>query len=66
MVGGSSLGRQLLKAGLVDESQIGIMPSLLGERQRLFQYLEGTQIILKRIRLVETGQRTDIWFTVQT
>jgi dihydrofolate reductase len=65
VVGGKNVGRQLLKAGLVDELQIGIMPSLLGEGRRLFEFLEGTQIILKKTRLVETGQRTDLWFTVQ-
>jgi len=65
VVGGPNVGRQLLKAGLMDELQIGIMPILLGEGQRLFEYLEGMQIRLKKTRLVETGQRTDIWFTVQ-
>ena len=65
VVGGPNVGQQLLKAGLVDELQIGIMPVLLGEGQRLFESLEGTQIRLKKTRLVETGQRTDIWFTVQ-
>jgi riboflavin biosynthesis pyrimidine reductase len=60
VVGGPNVGRQLLKAGLVDELQIGIMPSLLGEGQRLSEFLEGTQIILKKTRLVETGQRTDL------
>lgn len=65
VVGGPNVGRQLLKAALVDELQIGIMPILLGEGQRLFEYLKGTQIILKKTRLVETVERTDIWFTIQ-
>lgn len=59
------VGQQLLKAGLVDELQIGIMPILLGEGQRLFDHLEGMQLMLKKTRVVETDQRTDIWFTVQ-
>jgi dihydrofolate reductase len=41
VVGGPNVGQQLLKAGLVDELQIGIMPILLGEGQRLFEQLEG-------------------------
>jgi hypothetical protein len=49
----------------VDELQIGIMPVLLGNGQRLFEYLEGMVIALQKTRHVETGQRTDIWFTVQ-
>lgn len=65
VVGGPSVGQQLLKAGLVDELQIGIMPVLLGEGQRLFEHLEGMQIVLKKTRVVETGQRTDMWFTIE-
>ncbi|MDT9724582.1 dihydrofolate reductase [Xylanibacillus composti] len=65
VVGGPSVGRQLLKAGLVDELEIGIMPILLGEGKRLFEFMEGMQIVLKKTKVVETGQRTDIWFTVQ-
>jgi dihydrofolate reductase len=65
VLGGPNVGQQLLKAGLVDELQIGIMPVLLGNGQRLFEYLEGMVIALQKTRLVETGQRTDIWFTVQ-
>jgi hypothetical protein len=41
------------------------MPILLGKGQRLFEYCEGMQIVLKKTRLVETGQRTDIWFAIQ-
>jgi len=64
VVGGPNVGLQLLKAGLVDELQIGTMPILLGEGQRRFECLEGLQIMLMKTRLVETGQRTDIWFTI--
>ena len=64
VVGGPNIGQQLLRAGLIDELQIGIMPTLLGEGQRLFEALEGLQIKLRKTRIVETGQRTDIWFTV--
>lgn len=64
-VDGPSVGLQLLKAGHVNELQIGMMPILLGKGQRLFEQLEGMLIMLKKTELVETGQRTDIWFTVQ-
>lgn len=65
VVGGPNVGRQMLKAGLVDELQIGIMPILLGTGLRLFENLEGMQNVLKKTKIVETGQRTDIYFTVQ-
>lgn len=64
VVGGPNVGQQLLKAGLVDELQIGIIPVLLSGGRQLFEHLEGMQIILNKTRLVETGQRTDIYFTV--
>jgi len=41
------------------------MPVLLADGQRLFEYLRGTHLLLKKRRLVETGLRTDLWFTVQ-
>ncbi|GGD60479.1 hypothetical protein GCM10010911_17970 [Paenibacillus nasutitermitis] len=58
------VGGPNVKAGLVDELQIGIMPILLGKGQRHFEHLEDMQIMLKKTKIVETGQRTDIWFTV--
>lgn len=64
VVGGVSIGRQLLKAGLVDELQIGIMPILLGRGQRLFEELEELPITLTKTRVIETGARTDLFFTV--
>ncbi len=64
VVGGPNIGQQLLMKGLVDELQIDIMPVLLGNGQRLFEHLEGLQIELKRTKLIETDQRTSMWFTV--
>ncbi|MEJ8304010.1 dihydrofolate reductase family protein [Saccharibacillus sacchari] len=65
VVGGVSIGQQLLKAGLVDELQIGIMPLLLGSGQRLFDGLGELPITLEKTRVVETGARTDIFFAVK-
>ena len=65
VVGGPNVGRQLLNDGLVDELQIGVMPCLLGAGQRLFEYLDAMPILLEKTRLVETGQRTELWFSVQ-
>ncbi|WP_172200474.1 dihydrofolate reductase family protein [Saccharibacillus qingshengii] len=64
VVGGVSIGRQLLRAGLVDELQVGIMPMLLGRGQRLFEELEELPITLTKTRLIETGARTDLFFAV--
>ncbi len=64
VVGGPNVLQQLLKAGLVDELDISIMPVLLGEGQRLFEHLEGVQLRLTKTKLTDMGQRTNIRFTV--
>jgi dihydrofolate reductase len=46
VVGGASIDRQLLEAGLVDELWISVVPVLLGEGVRLFNGIGGTQILL--------------------
>lgn len=65
VVGGASIGQQLLREGLVDELQIGIMPVLLGKGLRLFEHLSELPIHLEKKQIVETGPRTDIWFEVR-
>jgi dihydrofolate reductase len=62
VVGGPSVVQQLLRMGLLDELQIGIMPVLLGKGLRLFDHLEDLEIGFEKIRMRETGPRTDIWF----
>jgi dihydrofolate reductase len=37
VIGGANTTQQLIKAGLVDEIQVGIMPLLIGEGLRLFE-----------------------------
>lgn len=65
VVGGADTAQQCLKAGLVDEIEIGIMPVLLGGGLRFFEYLTDEQIQLEKIRLLESsGGRTDIYFRV--
>ncbi|QDH20352.1 dihydrofolate reductase family protein [Saccharibacillus brassicae] len=66
VVGGPDVGMQLLGAGLVDELQIGITPIVLGKGTRLFDRLSGLPITLRKTRVVETGQRTDLFFDVGT
>ncbi len=64
VVGGPDIGRQLLRAGLVDELDIDIMPILLGEGLRLFDGIGSEPIALERVRVFESGQRTTIRFRV--
>ena len=65
VVGGASVIQQCLKAGLVDELEITLIPVLLGDGLRLFEHLEDAQIRLEKIKVVELpGGGTDILFRV--
>lgn len=65
IVGGVNTIQQCLKAGLVDELQIDLMPVILGNGLRLFEHLENTQIRLEKIKVVEIpGGGLDISYRV--
>jgi dihydrofolate reductase len=53
IVGGADVIQQCLKAKLIDELQIDLMPVLLGDGLRLFEHLETEQIHLKKVRVIE-------------
>ena len=64
VIGGANTAQQCIKAGLLDEIQIGIMPVLLGEGLRFFEPLANEQMELERTRVFESPTRTDLWFRV--
>ena len=64
VVGGANTAQQCLRAGLVDEIHIGIVPVLLGEGLRFFEPLANEQLELERTRVFESPTRTDLWFRV--
>ena len=64
VVGGANTGQQLLKAGLVDELHIDIMPVLLCEGLRLFEHLGAEPIELEKIEVTEEAARTSLKFRV--
>jgi dihydrofolate reductase len=65
IVGGARVIQQCLKAGLIDELQIGISPVLLGDGLRLFENLENESIQLEKVKVVEwAGGITEIRFRV--
>ena len=61
---GASIDQQCLRAGLVDEIMIHVVPILLGEGIRLFDHLGGRSIELKRTAIVSTGEVTSLRFRV--
>jgi dihydrofolate reductase len=65
IVGGANLIQQCLKAGLIDELQIGISPVVLGDGLRLFDHLENENIQLEKVKVVEwPGGIAEIRFRV--
>ena len=65
VVGGANTIQQIIKAGLFDEIQLGIMPVLLGEGLPLFEQLAISEIKLEKIGIIESvAGRTDLKFRV--
>ncbi|HLW01906.1 MAG TPA: dihydrofolate reductase family protein [Ktedonobacterales bacterium] len=64
VVGGAQTAQQCLRAGLVDEIHIGVVPVLLGGGLRFFEPRDDTQVELQRTRVFESPTRTDLWFRV--
>ena len=62
--GGANIIRQYLKAGLLDEMQIHLIPILLGNGIRLFKDLDPEGIELRRANSIETPGATHLRFSV--
>lgn len=62
--GGAKIVQQYLKAGLVDEMQIHLIPVLLGEGVRLFEHMGRERIELRLTRTIETPGATHLRFAV--
>jgi dihydrofolate reductase len=64
--GGANIIQEYLKAGLLDEMQIHVVPVLFGDGTRLFEDLGGRRIELKRTSTVDTPGATHFRFSVLT
>jgi dihydrofolate reductase len=64
VVMGADTARQALKAGLVDEIQLQLVPVFLGDGTRLFDDLGANLIALTRTRLLESPLVTHLRFRV--
>jgi dihydrofolate reductase len=64
VVGGASTVRQCLRAGLVDELHVDIMPLLLTGGVRLFDQLGERPIHLEKLEVSQVGLRTMFRFRV--
>jgi dihydrofolate reductase len=64
--GGANIIDEYLKAGLLDEMQIHVIPVLFGDGTRLFEDLGGLRIELKRTSTIENSGATHLRFSVPT
>jgi dihydrofolate reductase len=62
--GGASVAQQYLKAGLIDEMQIHLVPVLLGDGTRLFEDLGDASVGLECIRSVAAPGVTHLTYRV--
>ena len=61
---GANTAQQFLSAGQLDEIQINLIPTLLGDGVRLFDRLAPNQIELERTRVIESSGATHLRFRV--
>jgi len=62
LAGGANIAQQYLKAGLIDEMQIHVVPILLGDGARLLDNLGGAEIELECTRVVEAPGVTHLTY----
>jgi dihydrofolate reductase len=63
--GGANVAQQYLKAGLIDEMRVSVVPVLLGDGTRLFDNLAGAKVELECIRAVEAPGVTHLTYRVR-
>jgi len=64
LAGGASVAQQYLKAGLIDEMELHVVPVLLGAGARLFDNIEGAKAELECTRVVEARGVTHLTYRV--
>jgi dihydrofolate reductase len=64
VMGGADIAQQFLRAGLLDEIQIHLVPVLFGSGIRLFEHLGNEHIQLETIEVIKTAEATHLRFRV--
>ncbi len=61
--GGADVAQQYLKAGLLDELQLNVVPVLLGDGARLFDNLDGAEVELTPVQVVDAPGVTHLRYS---
>jgi dihydrofolate reductase len=64
VMGGAEIGQQFIRAGLVDEISIHLVPVLFGSGTRMFENLGGEHIQLESAGVIETPEATHLRFRI--
>ena len=62
---GASIAQRMLRAGLLDEIQIHLVPVLLGEGVRLFEHLGAEHIELEPVAVRQGNEVTHLRYRVR-
>jgi len=62
--GGANVAQQFLKAGLIDEIHLHIVPILICEGIRLFEHLDDKQIKLEKVSMIDIPDVTHLQYRV--
>jgi dihydrofolate reductase len=65
VMGGADIGQQYIKAGLVDELSIHLVPVLFGSGIPMFADLGETHIQLKPVQVIETPEAIHLRFRIR-
>jgi dihydrofolate reductase len=64
VMGGAEVGQQFIRARLIDEISIHLVPVLLGSGTEMFERLGGEQVQLETVGVIETPEATHLRFRV--
>jgi len=64
VMGGADTGQQFVRAGLVDELSIHLIPVLFGSGTRMFDHLGDEHVQLENLGSVQTAAATHLRFRV--
>ncbi|MUK88607.1 dihydrofolate reductase [Ornithinibacillus sp. L9] len=64
IAGGANVIQQYIKAGLIDEFQVHIVPVLLGDGIRLFDFIGSKQIELEKTRVIDSPSVTHLKYRI--
>ncbi len=64
IMGGADIAQQFIKAGLVDEISIHLVPVLFGSGIRLYEHVDSEHLPLETIEVIETAEAIHLRFRV--